>query len=317
MSPDTKKYSFTFYRPLYKISQFFSVLPNSSKCYSYLALLFFLSVIIWSLILKVFFGPRILNSIRILDLWINLLASFCTLLSIINQNFIKIDKIRDLFLILTSIDLELQHTYKCERKLSYKGRLTFFIGQIVILVLIFMEVNISLFKMDFNFFIHYVPVYINLYVVVVVILQYNFLVAVIGIRCKILNDKLSELVSNLLVYKKSTTLRSILAQNINPKFFTRNYIRIYDATALVNNIFGLQILLIFALIELFVVKALNIVVLTLLDYVQNSMFKMLILISNLWGSFIFLVSKISVFLIFQNNVLVFWGFDIVDVYKGG
>jgi hypothetical protein len=180
-----------------------------------------------------------------------------------------------------------------------------------------MEVNISLFKMDFNFFIHYVPVYINLYVVVVVILQYNFLVAVIGIRCKILNDKLSELVSNLLVYKKSTTLRSILAQNINPKFFTRNYIRIYDATALVNNIFGLQILLIFALIELFVVKALNIVVLTLLDYVQNSMFKMLILISNLWGSFIFLVSKISVFLIFQNNVLVFWGFDIVDVYKGG
>jgi hypothetical protein len=291
----TKKPSFTIYKPLYKLSQFFSVFPNNSKCYSYITVLFYLLI----LIMKVNLQPGVRDSVQMLDLFINILASFCTLLSVANLNFVKKDKIRDLFVILTTIDLDLSHTYKCERKLSYKGRLTFFVSQAVIILLTLMAARNSYVYLDFKFTLQYIPVYIYLYVVVLVILQYNFLVAVIGIRCKLLNDKLSELGATMSVYKKSkTSVRSILVQNINSKFFTKNYERINDATILVNNIFGLQILFIFALILLFVVRALNIVFASFVQYLESNRIRRTpVVIGNLSGSFIFLVSEVLVFLL--------------------
>ncbi|RZC36254.1 hypothetical protein BDFB_011604, partial [Asbolus verrucosus] len=73
--------------------------------------------------------------------------------------------------------------------------------------------------------------------------QYNNVVMHIGVRCKKLNEKLSDLSSSLTAYKrmKKILARNIVVHNIDPKFFSKNYERLYDLTALVNDVFGVQI----------------------------------------------------------------------------
>ncbi|XP_063913685.1 uncharacterized protein LOC135130261 [Zophobas morio] len=276
---------FKFNKRPEKFSPFFRIFPHKSGKYRfYSTLLLFLLLAIWCLRTRTE-NIRRMDTVQLFDLIINSVAPFCIILSIIRWNAQK-RKIQRLFEILTVINREV-HRYKF--KTRYKLKMKLACMQLLILSFIGCEVVVSLWTSGFHFFIKYIPAYFNVYTVVLVILQYDFIITILQQDCVALNDKLSELSVQLITYQKvtSNTLRPILIQNIDIKFFSRNYKRIQDAVGLINEIFGVQILLTFAIIMVFICRTLNIILNFLLNFAHDNRSRIPLTVTNLWGSTVF------------------------------
>ncbi|EFA01381.1 uncharacterized protein LOC107397547 [Tribolium castaneum] len=293
------RHSFHLYKPLSQILSFFAFLPDSSKFHCCFSLFFCVSFLYWSV--ATFEHP---DSVRSLDIIISILSSVCIAISIVQINFFQKNNFFSLLTNLKIIDWSLYQHYKIETKVNFMTRLRFINIFFSNILFILIEAGIGLSFFNLTFFFHHVAQYIPFPPVVLLIVQYDYFVNSIRRRCKLLNRKLLEQLNNITVLKntKNPRIRSILHQNIKPYFFAKNYERVYDSVALVNEIFGVQILFIFAIIQVFIVKGLNII-LTFISKETMMTQRFFIFASNLYGCFIFLCYGLLISSVCTDTVL--------------
>jgi hypothetical protein len=250
------------------------------------------------------------------------LASICYFISVVCMNFTKTTKLTELTALFDIIDSDLYQVFKYRVNPTSHERIVFVTFQVLFLSHILMEAIIYLTVLDFRFFLKNMPPFLITYMIVVIITQYNSLVMSVGLRCQFLNEKLTELSSFLIVYKrmKQVSVRGVIGFNINPKFFAINYGRICDLIALLNQIFGVQVLLIFLIIFMYLIKVVILLVTSILHLEKDDrrvQSELLMLFSNLLGNFVFLVSSIRFYYSFAivNCVLVLWFSDVTVLYQ--
>lgn len=282
------KQSFYLYKRLNWFLSFSSLVPNSCKYHCCLSLLLYFLFIVWALI---YFHHA--DSVQSLDFVITIFSAISIEISILQLNFFNKEKFSNLMKNLKRADFEIYKTYRVEPKINFMIKFKFISIIFSNIIFIFMEVLIAVVYFSFSFSLQHLAQYLPFPAVALIIAQYCFLVDSIRRNCELLKFKLSEQLNHIFVYKNITKvqIRSLLLQTVNSQFFANNYDRIFDSIYLVNDIFGVQILFIFVIIQLFSVKALDII----LSFISESVIKfdrILILFSNLWGCFIFLVNTI-------------------------
>ncbi|XP_044266142.1 uncharacterized protein LOC123012353 [Tribolium madens] len=285
---------FHFYKPLNQILSFLSFLPNSSKCHCCISLFLCFSFLNWSV--YTFKNP---DSVRCLDLIISILSSVCIAVSIVQINFFQKSKFFNLLTNLKIIDWTLYRDYKIDTKINSSTKLRFTSIFFSNFVFILIEAGTSMLLFNSAFVFEHMAHYIPFPPVVLLIVEYDYFVDSIRRRCKLLNCKLLEQLNNISAYKNTENpqTRSILLQNMKPHFFAKNYERIYHSIELVNEIFGVQILLVFAIIQVFLVKALDII---LKNTTASPRF--LISLANFWGCFIFLCYGLFISSVCEDTV---------------
>lgn len=300
-----------FYKPLHILCEFFAFVPVTDqklkKCFNHLIILSF--VFIWgSLSLYERICNFVTDSVHILDIITLLIIVFTNITTICSVNFIQNSKFQAIYQLFYLVDRDLAQFYKYEYR-NNRFRTLFIIFNVTFLVYCTAEFILVLLFFGFTprFYIGVIPLFLNIYLLNLLILQYSCVIIRIETICRFLNKKLLDYNNCLITYSKlkDSKLKSIIINSFRTKFLIENLNRIYDLVALTNQIFGVRILLIFSVILFSMVRTLDIGIdLNLIRYENAKQksrqkyndFRELLLfyvaILNILGSLIFLVSLI-------------------------
>lgn len=237
--------------------------------------LFILSIATYSITTKI--KKFRIRGIFLSDLILAIFISINSLISISTFNLKYKKQFRKILKLIQFIDVEFYKNYNLVVETRIHDTIEFVLFQFPSLSFMAAESYIALHFIKFSFFVQYIPNFIILHINVIIMMQYNYFARKIKMRCQHLNQKLAQL----------TKSSSKVYNNIN--FFLNNYNRIYFSINLINQIFGIQILITFVIVLIFLIRAVN---LSITNFLRQTLSKVFLYIfcSNLWGSFVFLVS---------------------------